>query len=354
MNKLRKTFEKLVVLFLVITIMFTGTTASAEYNGSRDYASDAHIAIKNFPGGLGSEYVPPLVDTGRVSLDGECYLTTETWDAYQAMEAAAAAEGISIGINSCYRSFEQQKSVTGNSPAQAGYSEHQLGSTIDIANHDRGRINIAQVNEWLYAHSEQFGFINRFWNMSNEKHHFRFVGTQLAQAYAKYKTTTSGRPKYSITYDQFVNTPEAQALFATRDNPTPAPEVTPTPEPSVEPTPSEDNTNSEETVIPDLKEEDESTENKSNTNDKSNNKNNNTIEDNTNTNDKFNNESNNTIEDNTKAKSRIYKNANNETIQSITVEVPDTIAHSSTTILGILLLIGGSSIILFTKKENSD
>lgn len=157
-----------------------------------------------------------IVDTGRASLDdsGTCRMTNEAWAAFQVMEQAAAADGVTIGTNSCYRSAEEQAHTSGNSPAAAGYSEHQLGSTVDIANHDVGIIDTPEVNNWLYANSEKYGFINRHWDMSNETHHFRFVGTAVAAEYAKLKTSTSGRPTYSMSYPEFVKTEAAQKLFA--------------------------------------------------------------------------------------------------------------------------------------------
>ncbi len=189
----------------------SGNGAVPTIDGVVAVASDASLVPP-----FGSMVPANLVDTGRKSLDdsGTCTMTNEAWAAFQVMEQAAAAEGVTIGVNSCYRSAEEQAHTSGNSPAAAGYSEHQLGSTVDIANHDSGIIDTPAVNNWLYANAEKYGFINRHWDMSNETHHFRFVGTAVAAEYAKYKTSTSGRPAYSMSYPEFVKTEGAQKLFA--------------------------------------------------------------------------------------------------------------------------------------------
>ena len=195
--------------------VINNNTSAVTVEGVAAVASDAATAVGNVSGGFGRNEPANLVDTGRKSLDDNgCKLTADAWAAFQAMEQAAAADGVTIGVNSCYRSYDEQAVTTGNSPASAGYSEHQMGSTIDIANHDSGLIDNPTVNNWLYAHAAEYGFINRYFNMPDETHHFRFVGSAVAAAYGKYNTSAPGaRPYYSMSYEEFVNSDEGKSTI---------------------------------------------------------------------------------------------------------------------------------------------
>lgn len=96
-----------------------------------------------------------------VRIDGEP-IERATANAYLAMQAAAAAEGVELTIFSAFRSPEQQeyfyecfKTCACNSCAPAakpGFSNHQLGRAVDIA-------MWPGVHAWLVANAGRFGFI---------------------------------------------------------------------------------------------------------------------------------------------------------------------------------------------------
>ena len=78
--------------------------------------------------------------------------------AFRKMEAAAARDGISLGIRSGFRSHERQqwlyaawKAGYGNKAARPGYSNHESGRALDI------RLD-AETYAWLAAHGRKFGF----------------------------------------------------------------------------------------------------------------------------------------------------------------------------------------------------
>ncbi len=113
---------------------------------------------------------------------------------------AAKEDGIPLRVVSAYRSFEEQQSLksnykviygagTANSfSADQGYSEHQLGTTIDFTTPTLGGAMPAFVNTtaytWLLNNAYKYGFILSY-PKSNayyifEPWHWRFVGEDLA------------------------------------------------------------------------------------------------------------------------------------------------------------------------------
>ena len=96
-----------------------------------------------------------------VRIDGEP-IERATANAYLAMQAAAARDGIELTIFSAFRSPEQQeyfyecfRTCACNSCAPAakpGFSNHQLGRAVDIA-------MWPGVHAWLVANAKRFGFV---------------------------------------------------------------------------------------------------------------------------------------------------------------------------------------------------
>lgn len=108
--------------------------------------------------------------------------------------------GSPILVISAYRSFAEQKALKGNYvltygtgankfSADQGYSEHQLGTTVDLTTKTIAGTSIAfassTAGEWLAAHAWEYGFIlsypkgNTYYQY--EPWHWRFVGTALAR-----------------------------------------------------------------------------------------------------------------------------------------------------------------------------
>ncbi|KND49024.1 MAG: D-alanyl-D-alanine carboxypeptidase [Parcubacteria bacterium C7867-005] len=121
----------------------------------------------------------------------------------------AKDDDLDILISSGYRSFDEQINlklgykVTYGSGANAfsadqGYSEHQLGTTVDLTTKTlTGALVIAfdqtKEFEWLVDNAYKYGFIlsypkgNSFYQY--EPWHWRFVGEKLAREIHKDKTT---------------------------------------------------------------------------------------------------------------------------------------------------------------------
>lgn len=133
-------------------------------------------------------------------------LTEECESAFQEMQSGAAEDGISIWMESGYRSYytqidlyDQYVSVYGNEiadtfSARAGYSEHQTGLAIDCNEISDSFIGTPEA-EWIEKHCAEYGFIVRYplnkqgiTGYKYEPWHIRYVGKENAK-----KITASGK-----------------------------------------------------------------------------------------------------------------------------------------------------------------
>lgn len=143
---------------------------------------------------LDASYVPPdLVPVSEAGVSGSGEVRAFVIDDLRALVEAARADGLSPKVNSAYRSFEEQGSLydeqlrkyglewAQSSAAQAGHSEHQLGTAIDFG---------GAVGSWLTAHAWEYGFINSYPTDSSpektcfkpETWHVRYFGRATAAA----------------------------------------------------------------------------------------------------------------------------------------------------------------------------
>ncbi len=124
----------------------------------------------------------------------------KVWPYLKNMLDSARAEGVDIQIESAYRSFGDQASIksaykvtfgagTANKfSADQGYSEHQLGTTLDFTNTKTGAALTGFDNTpayiWLLGNAYKYGFIISYPKENTyyifEPWHWRFVGVALA------------------------------------------------------------------------------------------------------------------------------------------------------------------------------
>lgn len=139
-------------------------------------------------------------------------LQTEAADAFFAMQAAAAKDGVDIRMQSGYRSVDYQKNLydqktqyfrnKGLSEAEAkkqaanivnppGYSEHNCGLAADLNSPEHTDLTEGFENteafRWLSAHAVEYGFILRYpknaeavTEITYEPWHWRYVGPENA------------------------------------------------------------------------------------------------------------------------------------------------------------------------------
>jgi D-alanyl-D-alanine carboxypeptidase len=120
----------------------------------------------------------------------------------------AKEDGIDLKVVSAYRSFDEQAQLKGQYTqiygsgantfsADQGYSEHQLGTTVDLTDPTTGGTytSFAQTEAyaWLQTHAHKFGFILSYPENNGfyvyEPWHWRFVGRDLARDLKKDSVT---------------------------------------------------------------------------------------------------------------------------------------------------------------------
>ncbi len=119
-------------------------------------------------------------------------------NAFNRMSAAAAEDGISLWINSSYRSYEEQEALYNSYveerdrdeadkvSSRPGHSEHQTGLAFDV-NDTSFEFEDTDAAGWLREHCCEYGFIIRFpegkeafTGYSYEPWHIRYLGKKIA------------------------------------------------------------------------------------------------------------------------------------------------------------------------------
>ncbi|RZS38913.1 D-alanyl-D-alanine carboxypeptidase-like protein [Herbihabitans rhizosphaerae] len=92
---------------------------------------------------------------------------------FRRMDAAAKKDGITLHVNSGYRTYAEQKhlwdlyqSGQGNLAARPGTSTHGIGLSADINIPDQKTFN------WLRQHADEYGFVN---DVPSEKWHWTYT-----------------------------------------------------------------------------------------------------------------------------------------------------------------------------------
>ncbi len=131
---------------------------------------------------------------------GDQYFHAKAIEQLEDMFKEASKDGIDLKVISAYRSFDEQNEIKGQFTqiygegantfsADQGFSEHQLGTTVDITVEEVGGTFVSfaetEAYEWLTKNAYKHGFIlsydhdNTFYVF--EPWHWRFVGEDLAR-----------------------------------------------------------------------------------------------------------------------------------------------------------------------------
>ncbi|MFM2374465.1 MAG: hypothetical protein RLZZ234_460 [Candidatus Parcubacteria bacterium] len=151
---------------------------------------------------LNEHYTPAKIakiDAAYSAVPTEQYLEARVYARLTDMIDDAADDDVIIKVRSAYRSFEAQKNLksaysvsygTGANTfsADQGYSEHQLGTTIDLTSPENGNqlagFDATKAFTWLQKHAHDYGFTlsypkgNAYYIY--EPWHWRYVGEDLA------------------------------------------------------------------------------------------------------------------------------------------------------------------------------
>jgi len=139
---------------------------------------------------------------GSASQGGQQLLRAESKDAFLELVNAAAKDGFKLFAASSYRSYSQQVDTFRSNVAQggqeyaertsarAGHSEHQLGTTTDVASNTASfeAFNGTAEANWLAQNSWKYGFIvsyppgaEQITGYAREDWHIRFIGKDVAK-----------------------------------------------------------------------------------------------------------------------------------------------------------------------------
>jgi LAS superfamily LD-carboxypeptidase LdcB len=208
-------------------------------------------------------YVPPdLVRVVDLGVPGRGKVRQVMTTDLQEMSQAAAAAGAAIGIQSAYRSYDEQQTVFAGwvavdgyaralqLSARPGHSEHQLGLAIDVRSEPGGSPFVGDwgttaAGKWMKAHAWEYGFVMSYPKgrirtvcYDYEPWHFRYVGRELAA-----QIRASGLTLREYLWANFTTTvvppppPKPTARPAPAVTPRPSPTRTPAPTATVGPTP---------------------------------------------------------------------------------------------------------------------
>lgn len=130
----------------------------------------------------------------------EQYFHASAYTFLKKMLDAAEKADVDLKVLSAYRSFDEQGELKGaynqtygtganTFSADQGYSEHQLGTTLDLSDSKTAGAQLAFENtaayEWLENNAHKYGFILSYPKNNNfyifEPWHWRFVGVDLAR-----------------------------------------------------------------------------------------------------------------------------------------------------------------------------
>lgn len=171
-------------------------------------ATDPTLTLLDRTYALPADYVPPdLVPAERAGLEGtsaDKRVRAILVDDLAAMHTAWEVAGLTIMLESAYRSFADQAATFNSWVARLGYaagllrtarpghSEHQLGTAIDVVSPGwSGRFGDWAVETaegaWMAAHAWEYGFVMSFpagatgdTCLGYEPWHYRWVGRDVA------------------------------------------------------------------------------------------------------------------------------------------------------------------------------
>ena len=153
---------------------------------------------------LGSDCAPSdlVAVPASASQGGQQLMRAESRDAFVELVGGAAKDGFKLFASSSYRSYSQQvdtfrsnvaqggQEYADRTSARAGHSEHQLGTTTDVASNTASfeAFNGTAEANWLAQNSWKYGFIvsyppatEQITGYAREDWHIRFVGKDVAK-----------------------------------------------------------------------------------------------------------------------------------------------------------------------------
>ena len=196
----------------------TGTSAPAVVR----FNADLHVIVdkqRALPDGSSPPGLQSIPAAWHAEGEAGQQLRGDVIEAMRPMIAAAAADGVSLRVESAYRSYNEQArtfaywvSVMGEAQARResavpGHSEHQLGTTTDFSDPSNGwelveSFAVSPSGRWLAANASRFGFAMSYppggepiTGYIYEPWHFRYIGVPAA---AEWKASGKALIEYLV------------------------------------------------------------------------------------------------------------------------------------------------------------
>lgn len=168
-----------------------------------DPSNTALLIKKGFS--ISKDYIPEdLVKVNIPTATTNNQMRSDAAKALEAMYEDAKKEGLTLAVNSAYRSYEEQQKIydeyfriydevtAASLVAVPGTSEHQLGLSVDLTSQSvidgqYGVFGSTPEYQWVIKNAYKYGFILRYpsdkidiTGIANEPWHYRYVGVKLA------------------------------------------------------------------------------------------------------------------------------------------------------------------------------
>lgn len=190
----------------VIAIINTGSDKEW-YTFTKEVTNLSNSMLVNKFNYLPADYAPSdIQDIRTMYAYDDNSVKEEVYDQFIKMWKDAQSEGLSLIINSSYRTFEEQKKIYNNYDddyaSRPGFSEHQTGLALDIVTPGASGSAFENTAEfrWLQTNAHKYGFILRYHKDKEhitgyeyESWHYRYLGVELAT-----KVYESG-----LTYEEY-------------------------------------------------------------------------------------------------------------------------------------------------------
>lgn len=195
--------ETLTAREIIATVNTNTDYTYYDYDIDTDTKKD-YLMLVNKYYHLNSDYSPSdLVNISNQYYYGEGHkIRSIVYDAFIDMWNQAKEDGITLIINSSYRTYEEQQAVydeyknsrgttyADSIAARPGYSEHQTGLSLDIFSTEyttTANFKDSPAHNWLKENAYKYGFIQRYQEdtekltgFAEESWHWRYVGVEVA------------------------------------------------------------------------------------------------------------------------------------------------------------------------------
>ncbi len=174
---------------------------------NKDYGDQKNLNVGQEKSLPDKDYTPSSlveIDKDKITKNMIC-LIQEARDSFEEMAKDAKKEGLTIKVTSGFRSYSYQDNLFASailsgkkdvniSIAKAGYSEHQLGTAIDVTSASIGyksavkKFGDTEEFKWLFENSYKYGFIMSYpegkediTGYKYEPWHYRYIGIDNAK-----------------------------------------------------------------------------------------------------------------------------------------------------------------------------